>query len=111
MYLHKLFIFLFFISQQSFAFYEHPDTECRVLGEIAKAMVIDRSNGISYASTLSSAGVALSSLNGRTRREGMQEMTSIINLIYIKMPQLSPDGAYKLVALSCVYDSNKIRKK
>lgn len=98
------------LSNSAFAFYYHTDAECRTLGDIAEQMVKDRQYGKSYRTALSEIDLALKTMKTETRQNGTAEMKYIAKTIYVDMQQLSPEGARKLIAVSCVMDSDNLKK-
>jgi hypothetical protein len=97
-------------SDPAFAFYEHTDAECRRLGDLASEVVGARERGLTYAAALAMVDPTGTARTADQRRTA-QEAAYVVKLVYRDMPRLSSEGAYKVVALSCVADSDNVRRR
>lgn len=78
-----------------------PNQEfCSMVGSLAKGITEDKDRGVSY-------NAELGKIKGAT--EGLQSTAGIfkiakgaIHTVYLDMPMLTPEGAYKLYYVACM---------
>lgn len=85
----------------SISAFSTPDQNyCHMVASLAKGITEDRDRGVSYKAELGK-------LKGAT--EGLPTSTGILQIsksalqtVYLDMPKITPDGAYKLHYIACM---------
>lgn len=73
---------------------------CEMVGSLARGIAEDRDRGISYNAELGKikgAAQDLPSLKGIVALS-----KSALNTVYLEMPKITPEGAYKLHYVACI---------
>lgn len=96
----KALIFMLAMAGAGSALAAPPEQFCDGIGAIGQRMVYDRDSGISYRAQRERIPVLARGLPDSAAMQRM--LREIAKTVYVDMPQLSPEGAYKLFKLMCL---------
>jgi hypothetical protein len=72
---------------------------CSMVGMLARSIAVDRENGVPYKAEVKRIAQAVK--KAPNERATLQMSRHLAQIVYVDMPRLSPDGAYKLAFVSC----------
>lgn len=96
----KFVVPLFALLAPVFAAAAPPQEYCDALGTTAQRFAQDRNNGISYKEQR--GRIQRAAVGTADPQSTLKLFDGVARTVYIDMPQLTPEGAYKFVRVACM---------
>jgi hypothetical protein len=85
------------------AFAAQDPAMCELIGSLASGIAVDRNHGVTYNAELGKVKGALQDMpSGKTRNDLLAISKSALKTVYLDMPKITPDGAYKYYYVVCM---------